>query len=517
MTELHLNEYDTRRTKRDQLQAAGINCYPTKFARTHAISDLQARGDKHWCKEAESLMQTWATNVIHIAGRLMLFRSMGKLSFGQLQDASGTIQIAFVKDHCSLLIHDQHTSMLTIADQELSAYKFAEKYLDIGDFIWVKGELFITKHGELTLFIHEFQLLTKTIRPLGDKRHGIEDTEIKLRKRYLDTTMNPETKALLMRRSQFWQSMRTFLLQEWFIEVETPILEVTTWWADANPFATHHDALDLDVYLRISCGELRQKRLLVGWFEKTFEIGRIFRNEGMSPEHAQDYTQMENYWAFADYRDMMELIKRMYLYIIQTVYGKHVFTIRGYTVDFGQERTEIDYTTTIRDMTGIDIRTASEQDIENKLAELKVQYEPHNRTRLIDTLRKYCRKQMSGPAFLVNIPKFMSPLAKSHHKTPELTERFQIIIAGSEVGNWFSELNDPADQHERFEEQQAMRDAGDVEAQMADREYIEALEHGMPPAAWFGVSERLFAFLENLPIREAQYFPLMKPHTESDE
>ncbi len=231
----------------------------------------------------------------------------------------------------------------------------------------------------------------------------------------------------------------------------------------------------------------------------------------MSPEHAQDYTQMENYWAYADYRDMMDLVKRMYLYIFDNVYGKRVFEIRGHTVDFNKTREELDYTEIIKKMTGVDIRKATDEEIVKKLQELKVQYDPYNRIRLIDTLWKYCRKQLSGPAFLVNVPTFMSPLAKSPQSNPEITERFQVIIAGSEVGNGFSELNDPIDQRNRFTEQQELRDAGDAEAQMADREYVEALEHGMPPAAGFGVSERFFSFLENLPIREAQFFPLMKP------
>jgi elongation factor P--beta-lysine ligase/ribosomal protein S18 acetylase RimI-like enzyme len=240
----------------------------------------------------------------------------------------------------------------------------------------------------------------------------------------------------------------------------------------------------------------------------------------MSPEHAQDYTQMENYRAYADYRQMMALVKDMYMHIIDTVYPhkNRKFTIRWYEVDFNQEWQEIDYATIIQEKTSIDIFTATEQEIESKLRELNVKYEPHNRIRLIDTLRKYCRKQLSWPAFLINVPTFISPLAKSKIDRPELTNRFQVIIAGSEVGNGFSELNDPLDQRSRFEEQQAMRDAGDDEAQMADREYVEALEHGMPPTAWFGVSERLFCFLEDKPIREAQYFPLMKPeHNPSKE
>lgn len=240
-------------------------------------------------------------------------------------------------------------------------------------------------------------LLTKTLLPLGDKFHGIEDMDTRLRKRYLDTIFHTEVRDMLYRRSRFWQEMRNFLLKQSFMEVETPILETTTGGADANPFATHHNALDLDVFLRISCGELRQKRLMVAGFEKTFEIGRIFRNEGMSPEHAQDYTQMENYRAYADYRQMMTLVKDMYMHIIDTVYPhkNRKFTIRGYDVDFNQEWKEIDYATIIQEKTGIDIFTATEEQIEKKLTELHVKYEPHNRIRLIDTLRKYCRKQLS--------------------------------------------------------------------------------------------------------------------------
>ncbi len=506
-----LNEHQVRIQKLHALREAGINTYVTRFERTHNTVELHELAKNQTLPTGEELMKTGAKNIYSAAGRLMMYRTHGKLSFATLQDGAGQIQVAWIKDMCKLQIGKELVSALQIDGQEMTAYKFAEKYLDLGDFIWVQGELFMTNHGELTILINEFQLLSKAVRPLGDKWHGVENLETRLRKRYLDTTMNPEVSQMLHRRSKFWQSMRSFLLEEGFMEVETPVLEVTTGGADANPFVTHHQALDIDVFLRISCGELWQKRLLVGGFEKTFEIGRIFRNEGMSPEHAQDYTQMENYRAYADYRDMMDLVKRMYLYIFDNVYGKRVFGIRGYTVDFDKPWEEIDYTTIIKEKTGIDIRKATDKEITNKLEELKVSYDPFNRIRLIDTLWKYCRKQLSGPAFLVNVPTFMSPLAKSSPTNPEVTERFQVIIAGSEVGNGFSELNDPLDQRARFTEQQELRDEGDAEAQMADREYVEALEHGMPPAAGFGVSERMFSFLENLPIREAQFFPLMKP------
>lgn len=505
-----VSERDVRIAKVQQLRTRGINPYVEKYPKTQTIAQVVAFADsKPSLRDSEVIVPSPVIEVT-TAGRVLLTRTHGALTFVRLQDQTGIIQVMLHKDNCTLRLETGEEKKNI---EDMSAYKFFEKFVDVGDFIGITGEVFNTHKGELTIFAPEFTLLTKAILPLGDKFHGIEDDDLRLRKRYLDTTFNTESKEMLVRRSKFRQAMRSFLLQYDFMEVETPVLEVTTGGADANPFKTHHEALDIDVFLRISCGELRQKRLMVGGFERTFEIGRIFRNEGMSPEHAQDYTQMENYWAYADYRQMMDLVKKMYLHIVDTVYPhkNRKFAIRWYDVDFNQERKEIDYATEIKGKTGIDIFTATEKEIEATLTKLQVKYEPHNRIRLIDTLRKYCRKKLSGPAFLINVPTFISPLAKSKVDQPELTNRFQIIIAGSEVGNGFSELNDPLDQRKRFEEQQAMRDAGDAEAQMADREYVEALEHGMPPTAWFGVSERLFCFLEDKPIREAQYFPLMKP------
>lgn len=507
------SEQQVRKEKVEQLRARGINPYVENFDKTHTIGDINTSYDSNTDLRDSEVIVWSPVMQVSTAWRVTLFRTHGKLSFARIQDGTGEIQVMFHRDNCHIDVAGEHMAEVGSGEQGTSAYKFFEKYVDVGDFVGVHGEVFRTHKGELTIFAPQFMLLTKALLPLGDKFHGIEDMDTRLRKRYLDVVFHSDVRDMLYRRSKFWQSMREFLLKQSFMEVETPILETTTGWADANPFATHHNALDLDVFLRISCGELRQKRLMVAGFEKTFEIGRIFRNEWMSPEHAQDYTQMENYRAYADYRQMMALVKDMYMYIIDTVYPhkNRQFAIRWYDVDFNQERQEIDYATIIQEKTSIDIFTATEQQIEAKLTELKVKYEPHNRIRLIDTLRKYCRKQLSWPAFLVNVPTFISPLAKSKIDKPELTNRFQVIIAGSEVGNGFSELNDPLDQRSRFEEQQAMRDAGDDEAQMADREYVEALEHGMPPTAWFGVSERLFCFLEDKPIREAQYFPLMKP------
>lgn len=504
-------EHEVRKQKSAQLATAGIASFPERFVRTHTVAQLQAIATQTTPSSAEELLQGKIGTTYHIAGRMMSWRSHGKLAFAQLKELTGTIQICFVQQQCAWDTGRAVLEEIVIDGQSLSTYKAIEKFLDVGDFIGVRGELCVTKHGEVTLLVAEVQLLTKALLPLPEKRHGLKDEDERFRKRYLDIVMNTEVQQMVQRRSTFWQTMRSFLLAHGFIEVDTPILEVTTGGADATPFATHHNALDMDVYLRISCGELRQKRLMVAGLEKTFEIGRIFRNEGMSPEHAQDYTQMEVYRSYANFADMMQLTQDMYLAIIDATYGTRQFTIRGFDVNFDQAWPLIDYATIIQEKTNIDIFTASDDAIRAKLSELSIRYEGDNRPRLIDSLWKFCRKQIAGPAFLVNVPTAVSPLAKAHPDNPLVTNRFQMIIAGSEVGNGFSELNDPLDQAARFEEQQVLRDAGDDEAQMADREYVEALMHGMPPAAGFGVSERLFAFLEDKPIRETQIFPLMKP------
>jgi lysyl-tRNA synthetase class 2 len=303
------------------------------------------------------------------------------------------------------------------------------------------------------------------------------------------------------------------LINEGFLEVETPILENTTGGADARPFITHHNALDIDVYLRISAGELWQKKLMVAGFPKTFEIGRVFRNEGISPEHLQDYTQMEFYWGYADFKKGMDLVERMYKYVAQETFGTLQFKIGNFDVDLGKPWQIFDYRETIKELTGIDIETAGISDIEETLKKLHINYDTKgwNRLRAIDTLWKYCRKQIGGPGFLVGLPKELSPLAKTSETNSKLVQQFQPLIGGSELGKGYSELNDPLDQAERFEIQAKLRAEGDEEAQMFDHDFVEALEYGMPPTCGFGLSERVFAFLSNKPARETQIFPLMRP------
>ena len=297
-----------------------------------------------------------------------------------------------------------------------------------------------------------------------------------------------------------------------FLEVETPVLETCTGGAAATPFKTHHNALDMDVFLRISTGELWQKKLMVAGYDKTFEIGRQFRNEGMDMEHLQDYSQMEFYWAYADYKAGMKLVEELYKKVAMAILGTLKFKTHGYEVDLGKKWQLYDYETLIKEKTGINIYKDDKDKIMEKLDKLKMEYDSNvDKWRLVDVLWKYCRTTISGPGFLVNQPVEVSPLAKRSREDNKKVEQFQIIFAGSEMGNGYSELNDPVDQEERFKRQMELKEKGDKEAQEHDKEFVEALRYGMPPTCGFGISERLFSYLVDKPIRECVIFPLMKP------
>lgn len=481
-----ISERAERLNKLEQLKKEGINPYPAATARDHGIDEVLT--------DFTALEKTGKEIVI--AGRLHSKREHGNLTFAHIDDGLGQIQLAFSKKE--------------IGDK---AYKTLVKYIDIGDFLETRGKCFTTHKGERSVMVSSWKILSKALRPLPEKRHGLQDGEEKLRKRYLDILSHHETGEMIKKRALFWQSVRNFMVSKGFLEVETPVLEVTTGGADARPFITHHNALDMDVYLRISMGELWQKRLMVAGFPKTFEIGRQFRNEGMDAEHLQDYTQMEFYWAYADYSKGMKLVEELFKHVAGKTFGTLEFHIRGFDVDLGQPWKKYDYRKTVKKFTGIDILDADLGQIESKLKELGIEYDKSgfNITRAIDNLWKYCRKQIAGPGFLVGVPVTVSPLAKRMDSAPELTERFQPIIAGSELGNGYSELNDPLDQAKRFAEQQKLREAGDEEAQMYDQEFVEALEYGMPPTCGFGMSERVFSFLTGKSARECQIFPLMRP------
>lgn len=482
-----ISERADRLKKLEMIIESGSNPYPAKVKRDREIKAVSDNFNELLEKQ----------DTFHIAGRLRSKREHGNLSFADLEDASGRIQLAFSKK-----------------DLGGDSYKNFLKTIDIADFIQVGGVAFLTHKGEKSVMVKDWQLLTKAIRPMPDSWYGLKDEDERLRKRYLDLLLNKDLRDIFYKKARFWEAARNFMKRHGFFEVETPTLEITTGGAEANPFKTHHDDFDLPVYLRISIGELWQKRLMAAGYEKVFEIGRAYRNEGSSPDHLQEFTNMEFYWAYADYEMGMKLAQEMYQEIAQEVFGTTKFQTRGFEYDLAGEWPRLDYRQAVLDKTGIDILTATEEEMKEKLEELQVKYEGANRERLTDTLWKYCRKTIAGPVFLVNHPKLVSPLAKAKPENPELTERFQIIIAGSEIGNGFSELNDPLDQRRRFEEQQKLIDRGDKEAMMPDWEFVEMLEHGMPPTCGFGFGERLFAFLCDKPVRETTLFPLMKPRIE---
>jgi lysyl-tRNA synthetase class 2 len=482
-----------RLKKLELLKAAGMEAYPVTVTKDYLISEVLAR--------FEALEQDAAS--ITIVGRIMARRGQGGIIFVDLFDGSispdtgstGRMQTVFQKD-----------------DMDTALFELFNDVVDIGDFIQVTGTPFATKRGERSIKVSGWTMAAKSLLPIPDEWFGLKDEEKILRERYLDILLNADVRAMFERRSKFWNSIRQFLIERGFMEVETPMLESSPGGADARPFVTHHNALDIDVYLRISAGELWQKMLLVAGFPKVFEIGRIFRNEGQSREHAQDYTQLEFYQAFSDYREGMRMIQEMYRNVAMEVYGKYTFDINGHTVDLANEWTTIDYTDILKEKYNIDPIYCTEEEAIEKAHEAGVLgSEKPNKARAIDHLWKSIRKTLSGPAFLIGVPLFLEPLAKRSSENPNVVERFQIILAGSEMGKGFSELNDPIDQRERFEAQQAMRDAGDDEAQRLDEGYIRAMEYGMPPAFGFGVSERLFSFLEDKPISEGQLFPLLRP------
>lgn len=472
-----------RLAKIERLKEAGIEVYPARTGRTHTVAQF--------LENHETLLAN--SEQVVLAGRVMSIREHGASLFVDLFDGK--------KGQC-FVERDK------IGEE---SYDLFVSSVDTGDFIEVSGLAYTTKRGQPSLSATAWRMLAKSLRPLPDEWFGIKDEDERFRKRYLDILLTKELTDRIKRRSVFWNTFRQFLLERDFIEVETPVLETTTGGAEARPFVTHHNALDIDVYLRISAGELWQKRLMVAGLPKTFEIGRIFRNEGMSAEHAQDYTQIEFYEAFKDYEVGMEMIIDLYRTIADTVYGTRFFKIKDSEIDLDAEWVKYDYCALMEKEYGMNPLDES-ADWASELTKRNIPFEKNvDRGRLVDTAWKQIRKTIMGPGFLINVPVYMEPLAKKSSKDPRVVERFQVIIAGSEVGKGFSELNDPIDQAERFAGQQKLREAGDEEAQMPDAEFVEALEYGMPPTFGFGVSERLFDFLEGVSIREGQIFPLLRP------
>ncbi len=475
---------EARLKKLEIVQAHGMSAYPSRVPRDMSLSVA--------VRDFDTLAESGKT--VSLVGRVMLVRGQGAILFAVLFDGTEKIQAIIKKDTLS-------EDLFTL---------FADT-VDMGDFVSVTGTLMLSKTGERSLLATSWTMATKSLLPLPEKWHGLTDTEERLRKRYLDLLGNDDLRALFVKKAKFWQEIRTFLLGEGFVEVETPSLEVTTGGAEATPFRTHHNDFDLDVCLRISVGELWQKRLMAAGFARTFEIGRVYRNEGSSPDHTQEFTNVEFYASFLSFDEGIALTEKLIQTVAYNTFGTYDFSTRGHSFSLSGTWPRVSYVETVREKTGIDVLSASTAEMEEKLRELGVEYQGNNRERLTDTLWKYCRKSISGPVWLVDVPKLVSPLSKSKVDNPELTERVQLIVAGAELSNGFSELNDPLDQKKRFDLQQDLLAAGDSEAMMSDDEFVEMLEHGMPPTFGCGLGERLFAFLADKPLRELQLFPLMRP------
>lgn len=484
-----LQDYRNERLhKLQELKALGVDPFPATSHRTHTAGDIVAKFEQFEGQTAT------------VTGRIIGIRKFGKLAFIVLRDFSGQIQL-FLRSG-------------EVADLDAVAGVLGMKQLpllDTGDFIEATGDIIKTQTGEISIGVKSLRLLTKAIRPMPTE---LTNKEERMRRRYVDMNVNQDVRQRFVRRSKFWQATREFLNQNGFIEVNIPVLETTAGGADANPFVTHMDALDQDFYLRIS-HELPLKRLLVAGFEKVYDIGARFRNENYSDEHLPEHVAMEWYWSYADWQQGMEFTERMIRSIADSTWGTRKFALAdGTTVDFGDDDTHfprISFVEILRDQYGIDVFTSSMEEIAAKLKEHGLEVEKQdNRQRSLDKLWKKYRKTLAGPAFLVDMPTFMQPLAKVQPGNPELTEQFNLVFGGSEMCKAFSELNDPIDQYNRFVEQQKMREAGDDEAQMMDIDYVEALEYAMPPACGLGFSERIFWSLEGVTAREGVPFPQLR-------
>lgn len=478
---------DERLRKLSELKQLGINPYPATATRTHEITQIVDEFEK---LEGE---------MVTVLGRVTGIRKFGQLAFIVLRDMSGQVQLFLKSD--TVASFDAKTSHVGMSELPL---------LDTGDFVEATGPVIKTKTGEISVDVRQLRLLSKSLRPMPTAQDGFTNKEERMRRRYVDMNVNLDVRDRFVRRSRFWQATRDFLNERGFYEINVPVLEHTTGGADANPFVTHMDALDNDFYLRIS-HELPLKRLLGAGFEKVYDIGPRFRNENYSDEHLPEHVAMEWYWAYADWRDGMKFMTDMYRYVLEKTFGSLQFTLGEFEVDLAGEWEEWDYGTVIKDRYGIDPFNTTIDEVKKALKDNKLEVEKtENLARGIDKLWKNIRKDVAGPIWLVNTPLFISPLSKANPDRPETVQRFQPVIAGSELGNGFSELNDPIEQYGRFVEQQQMRDAGDEEAMMLDIDFVEMLEYGMPPACGWGFSERVFWVFEGVTAREGVPFPQLR-------
>lgn len=473
--------------KLKKLRQLGVDPYPANTSRTNLANEITNGFPKFENKE------------VTVAGRLTSKRKHGALAFADIKDESGVIQLYLKRDNLDGF--DLKSQNLGFENLDL---------VDVGDYVEATGNVIKTKSGEVSVEVGKLRILAKTLRSLPEKS-GLVDRELRMRRRYVDTKVNEEVYQRYVRRAHFWRAHREFFDKHGFLEMNIPVLENIPGGADATPFVTHMDAIDQDFFLRIS-HELYLKRLIGGGYPKVFEIGPRFRNEGLSDEHLPEHIAMEFYWAYEGWQEGMKFVENLYNHVLGKVYeGKKKFKIHDFNVDFSKGWEKIDFQEVMQKKYCFDIynpdlaevkKIAKDSGLEDK--------DVPNIHRGVDALWKLLRRGITGPAFLINHPKYLSPLSKSKPDDPKVTERFQPIIAGSELGNGWSEINDPLDQLERFREQQKMRDAGDQEAQWLDIDYVEMLEYGMPPTFGYGHSERVFWFLEDVTAREGVPFPQLK-------
>lgn len=481
-----LKDYrDERLRKLEELKNLGVDPYPANTHRSKMTSDALA--------EYDALQ---GHNIV-LAGRVESIRSFGKLAFIKLRDLSGSIQ---------LYLQDAEMAPLNAGRGVLGIKEL--RLLDTGDFIEATGQMVTTKTGEKSLGVRELRLLTKSLRPMPLE---LTNKEERFRRRYVDMNVNTDVRDRFIRRSKFWQATREFLDRAGFYEVNIPVLEHTTGGADANPFVTEMDALDhQQFYLRIS-HELPLKRLIGAGFEKVYDLGPRFRNENFSDEHLPEHVAMEWYWAYADWQEGIQFQEDLFKFVLEKTFGTLQFKLGNFDVDLSGNWERWDYAETIEKRYGINPFDCTLEQVKQALKDNNLEVEQtENKSRGIDKLWKNIRKDVAGPIWLINTPTFISPLSKTNPDRPETTQRAQVVIAGSELCNLFSELNDPIDQLNRFVEQQQMRDAGDDEAMMLDIDYVEMLEYGMPPACGLGFSERVFWIFEGVTAREGVPFPQLK-------
>ena len=485
--ELSLNELlRIRREKLTNLQDAGRDPFAiTRYDVTHHSAEILAAGDELVGKE------------VSVAGRMMVKRIMGKASFCKIQDKQGVIQCYVARD-------------------DLGEEAYAEfKKMDIGDIIGVKGFVFRTKTGEITVHTKELTLLTKSLKPLPEKFHGLQDTDVRYRQRYLDLIVNPEVRDTFVKRSQILREIRRFLDDRGFMEVETPMLVPNAGGAAARPFETHYNALDVDVKLRISL-ELYLKRLIVGGLERVYEIGRVFRNEGVDTRHNPEFTLMELYQAYTDYNGMMDLTEDMFRHLAKVVCGSTTITYQGTEIDLGKPFERLTMIDAIKKYSGVDFDTVKTVEEAKALAKAhNIAFEErHSRGDIINLFfETYCEENLIQPVFIMDHPVEISPLTKKKPTDPTKVERFELFIYGREMCNAYSELNDPIDQRARFAAQDALAAAGDAEANHTDEDFLNALEIGMPPTGGigYGIDRLVMLLTDSAAIRDVLLFPTMKP------